>query len=59
MDDCCWYLASRFVGKNRGKSVGDIWLFEGVDGNERVSGRDDDVVSEQISIGSFAILGSP
>ena len=34
VDDSFWYLASRFVGKFRGKGIGDIWLIEGVDGSE-------------------------
>ena len=58
-DDCSLYLASRLIGKLKGKSVGNIWLIDGVDGSESVSGRDDSVVSEEISIGSFTKLGSP
>ena len=33
--------------------------FDGVDGSESVSGNNDSVVSEEISIGSFTIFGSP
>ena len=58
-DDCSLYLALRLIGKLKGKSVGDIWLIDGVDGSESVSGRDDSVVSEQISFGSFTNLGLP
>ena len=53
LDDCSWYRASRFVGKFRGKSVGDIWLIEGVEGRESVSGNVNSVVSDEMSIGSF------
>ena len=45
-------------GKFSGKSVGDIWLIDDVDGSESVSVRDDNVVSEEVSIGSFTKLGS-
>ena len=31
----------------------------GVDGSDSVSGNDDSVVSEEISIGSFTMFGSP
>ena len=58
VDDCSRYLASRF-GKFRGKGVGEIWLIDGVDGSDNVSGSDDDVVvSVEISIGSFIKFGS-
>ena len=60
VDDCSRYLASRLFGKFRGKGVGEIWLIDGVDGSDNVSGSDDDVVvSEEISIGSFTMFGSP
>ena len=58
--DCSRYLASRLFGKFRGKGVSEIWLFNGVDGSDNVSGSDDDVnVSVEISIGSFIKFGSP
>ena len=44
VDDCSRYLASRLFGKFRGKGVGEIWLIDGVDGSDNVSGSDDDVV---------------
>ena len=59
VDDCSWYLVSRLVVKFRGKSFCEIWLKDGVDGSESVSGRDDNVVSEEISIGLFTKFGSP
>ena len=60
VDDCSRYLASRLFGKFRGKGVGEIWLIDGVDGNDIVSGSDDDVVvSVDISIGSVIKFGSP
>ena len=52
------YLASRFVGKFGGIVVCEIWVKEGVEGGERVSGRDKDV-SDEMSIGSFTKFGSP
>ena len=58
-DDCSLYRASRLFGKFKGKSVGDILLRDGVDGRESVFCRDDSVVSEGISIGSFTKFGSP
>ena len=59
VDDCSQYLASRLFGKFRGKGVGKIWLIDGVDGSDNVSGSDDDVVvSVEISIGSFNKFGS-
>ena len=36
--DCSRYLASRLFGKFKGKSVGEIWLNDGVDGSDNVSG---------------------
>ena len=54
-DDCPRYLASRLFGKFKGKSVGETSLIDGVDGSEGVSGNDDSVVSEEISIGSFTM----
>ena len=60
VDDCSRYLASRLFGKFKGKSVGEIWLNDGVDGSDNVSGRDDDVnVSVEMSIGSLTKFGSP
>ena len=61
VDDCSRYLASRLFGKFRGKGVGEIWLIDGVDGSDNVSGSDDDVVvvSVEISIGSFIKFGPP
>ena len=59
VDDCSRYLASRLFGKFKLKGVGEIWLIDGVDGSDSVSGSDDDVVSEEISIGSLVIFGSP
>ena len=54
VDDCSRYLASRLFGKFKGKVVGEIWLIDGVDGSDNVSGSDDDVVvSVEKSIGSF------
>ena len=50
------YLASRFVGKFGG-NVCEIWLKEGVEGSEKVSGSDK-VVSDETSIGSFIKFGS-
>ena len=59
VDDCSRYLASRLFGKFKGKSIGEIWLNDGVDGSDNVFGSDDDVVSVEISIGSFTKFGSP
>ena len=60
VDDCSRYLASRLFRKFKGKGVGEIWLIDGVDGSDSVSGSDDDVVvSVEISIGSFIKFGSP
>ena len=60
VDDCSRYLASRLFGKFKRKSVGKIWLNDGVDGSNNVSGSDDDVVvSVEISIWSFTKFGSP
>ena len=56
--DCSQYLASRLFGKLKGKSVGEIWLNDGVDGSDNVSGSDDDVVSVEMSIGSLTKFGS-
>ena len=59
VDDCSRYLASRLFRKFKGKGVGKIWLNDGVDGSDNVSGSDDDVVvSVEISIGSFTKFGS-
>ena len=58
-DDCSRYLASRLFGKFKGESFGEIWLNDGDDGSDSVSGNDDGVVSEEMSIGSFTIFGSP
>ena len=59
VDDCSRYLASRLFGKFKGKSVGEIWLNDGVDGSDNFTGSDDDVVFVEISIGSFIKFGSP
>ena len=60
VDDCSRYLASRLFGKFSGKDVREIWLIDGVDGSDNVSGSDDDVVvSVEISIESFLKFGSP
>ena len=59
VDDCSRYLASRLFGKFKLKGVGEIWLMDGVDGSDNVSGSDEDVVSEEISIGSLVKFGSP
>ena len=59
VDDCSRYLASRLFGKYKGKSVGEIWLNDGDDGSDNVSGSDDDVVSVEIYIGWFTKFGSP
>ena len=58
-DDYSRYLASRLFGKFKGKSVGEILLNDGVEGSDGVSGNDDSVVSEKISIGSFTMFGLP
>ena len=51
VDECSLYLASRLIGKIKGKGVGEIWLIDGVDGSDNVSGSDDDVVvSVEISV---------
>ena len=53
VDDCSRYLASRLFGKFKLKGGGEIWLIDGVDGSDNVSGSDEDVVvSVEISIGS-------
>ena len=52
------YLASRFVGKFEGKGICEIGVKEGVEGSERVSGSDKDVLDET-SIGSITKFGSP
>ena len=60
VDYCSRYLASRLFGKFKGKNFCEIWLNDGVDGSDNVSGSDDDVVvSVQMSIGSFTKFGSP
>ena len=60
VDNCSRYLASRLFGKFKVKSVGEIWLNDGVDGSDNVSGSDDDVVvTVEMSIGSFTKFGSP
>ena len=42
-----------------GKNDGEISLIDGVDGSDNVSGKDDNAVSDEISIGSFTKFGSP
>ena len=60
VDDCSRFLASRLFGKFKLKGVGEIWLIDGVDGSDNVSGSDEDVVvSVEISIGSLIKFGSP
>ena len=60
VDDCSRYLASRLFGKFKLKGGGEIWLIDGVDGSDNVSGSDEDVVvSVEISIGSFTKFSSP
>ena len=60
VDGCSRYLASRLFGKFRGKGFGEIWLIDGVDSSDNVSGSDEDVVvSVEISIGPFIKIGSP
>ena len=44
--------------KFKGKTVSEIWLNDGVDGSDSVSGNDDSVESEDMSISSFTIFGS-
>ena len=42
------------------KGGGEIWLIDGVDGSDNVSGSDEDVVvSVEISMGSLTKFGSP
>ena len=43
----------------RGKIDGEICLKDGVDGSDSVSGKDENVVSDEVSIGSLTKLGSP
>ena len=43
IDDCSRYLASRLFGKFKLKGGGEIWLIDGVDGSDNVSGSDEDV----------------
>ena len=58
--DCSRYLASRLFGKFKLKGGGEIWLIDGVDGSDNVSGSDEDVlVSVEKSIGSLIKFGSP
>ena len=60
VDDCSRYLASRLFGKFKLKGGGEIWLIDGVDGSDNVSGSDEDVVvSVEISIGSLTKFSSP
>ena len=44
VNDCSRYLASRLFGKLKLKGVGEIWLIDGVDCSDNVSGSDEDVV---------------
>ena len=48
----------KILGKLRWKSVGDIWLKEGVEISESVSGNVDSVVSDETSIGLSTKFGS-
>ena len=62
IDDCSRYLASRLFGKFKlkGGGEGEIWLIDGVDGSDNVSGSDEDVVvSVEISMGSLTKFDSP
>ena len=60
VDDCSRYLPSRLFGKFKLKGGGEIWLIDGVDGSDNVSGSDEDVVvSVEKSIGSLIKFGSP
>ena len=43
----------------KGKSDGDIRLNDGAEGSDNVSGKNDNVVSDEISVGSFTKFGSP
>ena len=43
----------------KGKNDGEIRLIDGVDGSDGVSGKDDNVVSDELSIGSFTKFDSP
>ena len=52
-------LRRDYLEKFKLKGVGEIWLIDGVDGSDSVSGSDEDVVSEEISIGSLVIFDSP
>ena len=48
------------IWKIQVKRWGEIWLIDGVDGSDNVSGSDEDVVvSVEISIGSLTKFGSP
>ena len=59
VDDCSRYLASRLFGNFKLRGGGEIWLIDGVDGSDNVSGSDEDVVvSVEISIGSLIKFGS-
>ena len=55
---CSLYLSSKFVGKFGGNDVVEIWLIEGFEGSDGVSGNDRDV-SGEISTGIFTKFGSP
>ena len=46
------------VGTFRGKVDGDIWLKEGVEGREMVSGNVDSVVSNEMASGLCTKFGS-
>ena len=42
-----------------GENDSEIWLFDGVDGSDNVSGKDHNFVSDELFIGSFSKHGSP
>ena len=51
---------ARLFGKFKLKGGGEIWLIDGVDGSDNVSGSDEDVVvSVEISIGLLIKFNSP
>ena len=56
---CSLYLVSISCEIFKGKIDGEILLRDGVDGSDSVSGRDENVVSDEVSIGSLTKLGSP
>ena len=57
--DCSLYRVSISCEIFNGKKDGEICFIDGVDGSDGVSGKDDKVVSDEVSIGSFTKFGSP